>query len=223
MPRLQKTLGLASLTFYGVGMIVGAGVYSVIGEAAGAAGDAVWLAFALGAAVALLTGLSYAEMATLFPRAGAEYVYVRRAFPSVRAAPFAVGVILVAAAAATAATVALAFAGYLAGFLDVPKWAAALVLLAILTAVNLLGMRLSSGVNATFTLLETAGLVVFIRQATNAQNLRDLLPLVDARNERRLCLCTDDRQPADLLDEGHMDALVRMAIAAGLLKAEGTG
>ena len=61
-----------------------------------------------------------------------------------------------------------------------------------------------------------AGLVVFLRQATNAQNLRDLLPLVDAKTERRLCLCTDDRQPADLLDEGHMDALVRMAIAGGV-------
>ena len=61
-----------------------------------------------------------------------------------------------------------------------------------------------------------AGLVVFIRQATNAQNLRDLLPLVDAKTERRLCLCTDDRQPADLLDEGHMDALVRMAIEGGV-------
>jgi len=61
-----------------------------------------------------------------------------------------------------------------------------------------------------------AGLTVFLRQATNAQNLRDLLPLVDARTERRLCLCTDDRQPADLLDEGHMDALVRIAIAGGV-------
>jgi adenine deaminase len=61
-----------------------------------------------------------------------------------------------------------------------------------------------------------AGLVVFLRQATNAQNLRDLLPLVDAQTERRLCLCTDDRQPADLLDEGHMDALVRMAIDGGV-------
>jgi adenine deaminase len=61
-----------------------------------------------------------------------------------------------------------------------------------------------------------AGLTVFLRQATNAANLRDLLPLVDATCERRLCLCTDDRQPADLLDEGHMDALVRMAIAGGV-------
>jgi adenine deaminase len=61
-----------------------------------------------------------------------------------------------------------------------------------------------------------AGLGVLMREATNARNLRDLLPLVDARSERFLCLCTDDRQPADLLDEGHVDALVRLAIAGGV-------
>lgn len=61
-----------------------------------------------------------------------------------------------------------------------------------------------------------AGLAVFLRQATNAHNLADLLPLIDSGNERRLCLCTDDRQPADLLDEGHMDALVRLTIAGGV-------
>ena len=62
----------------------------------------------------------------------------------------------------------------------------------------------------------SAGLAVFLREATNARNLRQLLPLVDARTERFLCLCTDDRQPADLLDEGHVDALVRIAIAEGV-------
>jgi adenine deaminase len=62
----------------------------------------------------------------------------------------------------------------------------------------------------------SAGLTILLREATNARNLRQLLPLVDARTERFLCLCTDDRQPADLLDEGHMDALVRIAIAEGL-------
>lgn len=60
------------------------------------------------------------------------------------------------------------------------------------------------------------GMQVFIREATNAHNLRDLLPLVDVKNQHRFCLCTDDRQPSDLLDQGHMDHLVRMAIEGGL-------
>jgi adenine deaminase len=60
------------------------------------------------------------------------------------------------------------------------------------------------------------GLYVLIRQATNAQNLRPLLPLVTPANSRRICLCTDDRVPADLLGEGSIDYMVREAIAFGI-------
>jgi adenine deaminase len=61
-----------------------------------------------------------------------------------------------------------------------------------------------------------AGLTIFLREATNARNLRALLPLVLPVTERRLCLCTDDRHPADLLEEGSIDHLVRIAIAEGV-------
>lgn len=60
------------------------------------------------------------------------------------------------------------------------------------------------------------GMTIFIREATNAHNLAALLPLVNERNSRRLCFCTDDRQPADLLDEGHIDFILRTAIRQGL-------
>ena len=60
------------------------------------------------------------------------------------------------------------------------------------------------------------GMYVFLREATGAHNLLDLLPAVTPENSRRCCLCTDDRHPADLLDEGHIDHLVRMTIAYGL-------
>lgn len=59
------------------------------------------------------------------------------------------------------------------------------------------------------------GMVIFIREATNARNLRPLLPLVTPENSRRICFCTDDRQPADLLDDGSIDHMVRVAIAEG--------
>ncbi|MFN2251350.1 MAG: adenine deaminase [Anaerolineae bacterium] len=59
------------------------------------------------------------------------------------------------------------------------------------------------------------GMTVFLRQATNARNLLDLLPAVTDATRDRVCLCTDDRQPADLLGDGHIDHLVRTAIAAG--------
>ncbi|NIM52610.1 MAG: adenine deaminase [Gemmatimonadales bacterium] len=60
------------------------------------------------------------------------------------------------------------------------------------------------------------GMTVYLREASNARNLKTLLPLVTPENERHLCLCTDDRQPPDLLEEGSVDHLVRMAIAEGV-------
>jgi len=60
------------------------------------------------------------------------------------------------------------------------------------------------------------GLTIFIREASNAHNLEALLPLITADNQHRFCFCTDDRQPRDLLDQGHIDYMVRTAIARGL-------
>ena len=70
--ELRRSLGLGSLSFYGVGVILGAGIYSILGEAAGVAGEALWWSFLLASLGAHLTGLSYAELATMFPQAGAE-------------------------------------------------------------------------------------------------------------------------------------------------------
>jgi adenine deaminase len=60
------------------------------------------------------------------------------------------------------------------------------------------------------------GMYVFIREATGAKNLRALVPAVTPQNSRRVGLCTDDRHPADLLDDGHVDYLIRLAIEEGL-------
>ncbi len=60
------------------------------------------------------------------------------------------------------------------------------------------------------------GMTIFLREGSAARNLSALLHLVTPLTERRLCFCTDDRQPADLLDEGSIDFLVRRAIAAGV-------
>jgi adenine deaminase len=60
------------------------------------------------------------------------------------------------------------------------------------------------------------GMYLMIREASNAHNLAALLPAVTAQNSRRCILVTDDRHPADLLGQGHVDHLVRMAIELGL-------
>ncbi len=61
-----------------------------------------------------------------------------------------------------------------------------------------------------------SGMTIFIREATNAHNLKTLLPMVNEFNHHRICFCTDDRQPADLLGQGTIDYMVRTAIAEGV-------
>lgn len=160
--RLKPVLGTIQLIFYGVGVIVGAGVYSVIGAAAGLAGENLWLSFIVGALIALLTALSYAEMTTAFPGAGAEFLYMRLAFPRMEWISFAVGLIILVGGAATAATVAVAFGGYFRIFLALPIAISAIVLLALCTALNIWGLRESSWLNIAFTLIEAGGMVLVI-------------------------------------------------------------
>ena len=69
---LKRELGLFEVTLSGIGIIIGAGIYALIGRGAGLAGNALWLSFAISAAIAIFTGLSYAELSAMFPRAGAE-------------------------------------------------------------------------------------------------------------------------------------------------------
>ena len=100
--HLKPVLGPVQLVFYSVGMVIGAGVYSVIGATAGLAQQGLWASFILAALVALLTSFSCAEMTTSFPRAGVEYLYLRRAFPESNWPAFAMGLLMLAGAAATA-------------------------------------------------------------------------------------------------------------------------
>ncbi|MFP4045687.1 MAG: APC family permease [Candidatus Aenigmatarchaeota archaeon] len=161
MPELKKTLNLWQVCFYGVGLILGAGIYAVIGEAAGLTGGSLPFAFLAAALIASLTGLSYAELSSLYPKAEGDYIYVKSAFEnkilSDTAALFRIFVGVVSAAA-----VALAFGGYLASFVELPIIAIAIGLILIMTAINYYGIDFSSKVNIIFTIIEMAGLVMII-------------------------------------------------------------
>jgi APA family basic amino acid/polyamine antiporter len=159
---LNRTLGLPMLTFYGTGMILGAGIYSIIGQAAGIAGEGLWQGFLLAGIAALLTALSYAELATMYPTAGAEYIYLRKAYSSQRWLAGTIGNIVIFAGCASAATVALAFSNYLQHFLNLPPFAVACTVLVLFTGINIIGIRQSSWTNAIFTIIEATGLVIFI-------------------------------------------------------------
>ena len=64
------------------------------------------------------------------------------------------------------------------------------------------------------------GLRVFFREATNARNLKALLPALTPGTRHRVCLCTDDRQPPDLLDEGGIDSMLRTVVESGVAPLE---
>ncbi|MBI2643671.1 MAG: amino acid permease [Nitrosarchaeum sp.] len=161
MFELKRGMGLFHLTMYGVGLILGAGIYVLIGEAVGFAGDSVWIAFVLGSIVALFAGLSYAELSSMFPKAAAEYTFVKNAFKNNFFA-FIIGWLTAITSMITAATVALGFGGYFSEFLNIPIVISAIALIGILSIVNFMGIKESSWTNTVFTIIEAAGLILII-------------------------------------------------------------
>lgn len=158
---LNKSLGLPSLTFYGVGMILGAGIYSLIGTAAALTDTSLWLTFLLAAICAGLTAHSYAELTLMKPQTGAEYIYVKAAWPKRSGLSKTIGLIMVSAGITASATVALAFGGYLSNFFEISPAVAAAALIMTTTLINCLGIRESSRFNILLTIFELAGLCYF--------------------------------------------------------------
>ena len=156
--RLQRTLNLWQVTIAGIGIVIGAGIYVLIGTATAEAGSLVWLSFVLAAALGGITGFSYAELAGLFPSAGAEYEFSRRAFNEFWG--FLTGWLMIAGNVVAAGAVPLGFAQYLRHFVDVDVRVGAVGLLVVLALVVLTGIRRSIWITTTLVLLQIGGLVL---------------------------------------------------------------
>lgn len=159
-PRLHRSLGLWSVTLSGVGIVLGAGIYVLVGEASGEAGGATWLAFLLAAVLAGLTGLSFAELAAMFPEAGASASFVRAAFGA--RAGFLVGWLAVAVNVIGAAAVALGFGGYLEGLTGWDHRALALAAIGVCALVTYVGVGETVGIAMVFALAEVGGLLLVV-------------------------------------------------------------
>ena len=138
--QLRRALSLPLITLYGLGTIIGAGIYVLTGKVAAAAGMYAPLAFALAGIVALFTALSFAELAARFPKSAGEALYVHEGFGR-RWLTLAIGLALAAAGMVSAATLANGFVGYLHLFLPVPRWA---VVCLLVLALGLLAAWASS-------------------------------------------------------------------------------
>ncbi len=156
---LRRTLGFWVLLFYGLGIVIGAGIYVLVGTVVAKAGLTAPLAFVVAGALAVLTGLSYAELVTRIPEASGSIGFVHAGFRS-RGAGWATGIAVIAATAISGSAIARGSAGYFAAFVAVPEWLPGFVLIAAFTALACFKVEIGARIAAAISAIEIGGLLV---------------------------------------------------------------
>lgn len=159
--KLKRELGLPLLTLYGLGNILGAGIYVLVGKVAGLSGEGTVLAFLIAMFIAGLTAFSYMELSGRYPVSASVSVYLHKAFGR-RWLSVLIGLAMIAGGIASAAALAQGFAGYLHDFMNVPTLLASVGILVVIGLIALKGIGESASVAAVFTLAEAAGLILVI-------------------------------------------------------------
>ena len=157
---LHRVLGMTEVTAGGVGIIIGAGIYVLLGAATAHAGPLVWAAFLMAAVLSALTGLSYAELSSMFPSAAGEYEYTRQALPEWVA--FIVGWTMITGLVVAAATVSIGFARYIGYFVDIDPRATALGLLVAVCVVAMIGVKQSARLTVGLSAVQVGGLLLVV-------------------------------------------------------------
>ncbi|NOY68905.1 MAG: amino acid permease [Deltaproteobacteria bacterium] len=172
-----RSLTAFDASMIGIGAMIGAGIFVLTGIAAGQAGPAALLAFALNGVVTLLTALCYAELASAYPRSGGGYAYVAKAFPG--PAGFAAGWMLWFCYIIACSLYALGFGSYfwefihayLPGFAtwvfsvaghNFPALFMTCAVSAVFILINMRGTAVTGKVENVITLAKIAILCVFI-------------------------------------------------------------
>ncbi len=160
-PKLKRSLSTPLLTLFGLGNILGAGIYVLVGEVAGAAGIHAPLAFIFAMVIAALTASSYMELSSRFPKSAGSAVYAFQALKS-RWLSLFVGLSMILAGITSAAALSQGFAGYLNAIVNVPSLPASIAILVFLTIIATMGIGESAKLAAAFTIIEAAGLIAII-------------------------------------------------------------
>jgi len=158
--KLKRTLNLFEVVCSGVGIIMGAGIYALIGVASAYSGNSLWFAFVLAAIIAALTGLSYAELSSVFKSDSSEYEYTKNAFN--RSIAVVIGVFVIITGIFTIATVSIGFSNYLNALIGAPIFISSVALILVLSLVNFRGIKLSAEIMIVATFLEVIGLLIVI-------------------------------------------------------------
>lgn len=161
--KLQRNIGPIALTLYGIGDILGAGIYGLVGKATGHLGNAAWMAFVISVIGAGLTGLTYASLGSRYPRAaGASYI-TGLAFRKDWLA-YGVGLAVLSSGLVSMATATRIFSGYFQALVgeSIPFGVVMAGFAIGLALIVFRGIRESMWVNAICTMIELGGLLIII-------------------------------------------------------------
>ncbi len=159
--RLRRSLGFFVLLMYGLGTIIGAGIYVLIGEVARSAGMAAPIAFLVAGMLTALMGLSYAELVARHPEAGGAAAFVLHGFRVPWLAGLT-GIIMAAIAIVASASIACGGAEYFQQFIALDATLAAALIVVVFTVTACLNVGHSVGVAALISAIEIGGLLVAI-------------------------------------------------------------
>jgi len=159
--ELRRSINLPLLSFYGIGTILGAGIYVLIGQVAGYAGMNTPFSFLVASVLAGLSAFSYAELAARFPRSAGEAVYIQESFhrPSLS---LMIGLMIVAVGTISSATLTHGLLGYLAHFVTLPDALVILLSVCLLGGIVIWGIGESVMIASLMTVFEMLGLVIIV-------------------------------------------------------------
>ena len=160
-PRLVRSLTLTHAVLYGMGVTIGAGIYVLVGIAAGRSGMHAPLAFIGAALVMSFSAASFAELGTRMPVSASEAAYVQAAFQR-KWLSLGTGLLVVLTATVSAATVSRGSAGYVAVFVSAPAPLIVCGVVLAMGAVACLATVQSVTLAGIMTLVEVSGLVLII-------------------------------------------------------------
>ena len=170
--KLRRNLNLLDATAVGVGAIIGAGIFVVLGLALGYAGPSVVVSIIIAGVVASFTAFSFAELGSAIPKEGGAYEYSLELISPF--AGFAVGCLWLSAQVVAGAAISLGFAGYFVSvFPGLPIKTVAITVALMLTVLNLVGAKQSTFVNNVFVFIKVAVLALFIGFGLFQMNLQD--------------------------------------------------
>ncbi|MDH5464999.1 MAG: amino acid permease, partial [Thiovulaceae bacterium] len=158
---LARKITLPLLVFYGLGNILGAGIYVLIGKVAEIAGLYAPFAFLVALIVVGFTALSYMELSSRFPVAAGVAVYVQEGL-HFRWLSLLVGITIALAGLISAAAIVNGFSGYLNELVDISKPLSITFLLFSICFIAIWGIGESVKIAAALTLLEIGGLLIII-------------------------------------------------------------